>query len=319
MALWRPDRLHEPGTRVAAAALLLAVGCGGLGISPSELGTVSNDPSPTNGSDAGVSGGGDGDGATVKGRDAGVAAVDAPTAPATYQGSPLCMASGTTCDPDKPACFYDVDSGSKSDAGAPLCESDKVCTVDAGVPVQVAACRVGAMSTPTCSSNFNQGNVEGAACTGSNDCAIGYDCVGATDATSGTCKHYCCDPSACGTGKASAGPAPFCDIEAVVKTGQLIPVCTTEPSCSPLSGLAGCSSPDETCTIVNSETGQTACVTVGPGMAGSECVDQKCAANLACIGGTCSQLCGTDDNCPTGQTCKYPSAFGAATVGLCSY
>lgn len=300
---------------IAAVALVLS-GCGGIGLDSSALGTTGDVPGPVNGGGGGA-GGHKSHPVVQPPPDAGSPAYDAGTGQASkFTGSALCKVKGFRCDPDQTACYYDVDeTGTGGHSGS--CLSGKLeCTASPGVAVVPAACRVGTDDEPSCASNFTVSGSEGVACRASSDCAIGYECVG--EGTAATCKHYCCESTTCDGLSTGKGPQPFCDIETSIG-GQLVPVCAIEPGCTLLASDSCNSSTDMTCTIVNAGTAQTACVTVGNAKAGEDCTTAKCGADLACIGGTCRQLCNTSHDCPSGDTCNYTSGFSSlGTVGLCS-
>jgi len=217
--------------------------------------------------------------------------------------SPLCDVSLYHCDPDKPACIYDI-----ADGGTRLCELASTC-VGATVPYAAAACRV-IDNKSVCSAAIGpQG--EGMACKESSDCAAELECVGSgDDSNGGVCRHYCCDLSC-------TAPGAFCDIESVYGAEQLVPVCTTGAPCTPLASHC----PDEqTCTVVDAATAQTACATPGTAPLGADCTMAKCEKDLACITGTCQALCvvgGSSYACPSGQTCMPLTALGDGT-GICT-
>jgi hypothetical protein len=326
MVLASPSRFSIAAKWTVAAALLFLAGCGGIGIGEDlAMGAVPTNTDRSNGGSNADAGSGS------VGPDAGIGVYPPsaePDAGPPFEGSPLCkvptMMEGLLCDPDQVACIYASDAGMGGTcAGGPV--SGSVCNSDSGANVELVACRVGA-TAPSCTPNYNANGTQNAACSQSSDCAIGFECIGATTSTPGSCKHYCCDGS-CSGGTIADGPPPFCDIE-TAEVGA-VPVCTTGIACAPLTpGVCG---DGMTCTIVNADTGQTACVTVGEATAGSSCTQIKCAENLACIGGlasggsqaVCVQLCLLDGTtpCPTGQTCTKPSALYASMdtgFGLCS-
>jgi hypothetical protein len=317
MVFASPSRFSIGARCTVAAALFLLVGCGGIGIAEN-LSNGADVPADDHGG-----GGGDAGSAEPSPEDAGfLPTVEADAGP-VFEGSPLCRVSSLKCDPDQVACFYGSDAGMGGTCAGGV--SGAVCDSDSGTNVELAACRVGS-AAPACSSSYNVNGTQNATCAQSSDCAIGFECIGATTSTPGSCKHYCCDGS-CSAGTIADGPPPFCDIE-TAEVGA-VPVCTTGSACTPLTpGVCG---DGMTCTIVNADTGQTACVTVGEATAGSSCTQIKCAENLACIGGlasggaqaVCVQLCALDGTttCPTGQTCTKPSALYASMdtgFGLCS-
>jgi hypothetical protein len=318
MVLASPSRFSIIAKWTVASAIVLLGGCGGIGIGEN-LYAGADSPAAVQG---GNGSGDDAGSAANPPADAGYLPTAEADAASPYEGSPLCKVTSLECDPDQVACIYASDAGMGGTCAGGV--SGSVCNSDSGANVELAACRVGS-SAPACSPTYNANGTQNAACSQSSDCAIGFECIGATTTTPGSCKHYCCDGS-CNVGTISDGPPPFCDIE-TAGVGA-VPVCTTGNSCDPLMDTCG---DGMTCTIVNADTGQTACVTVGEATAGSSCTEIKCAENLACIGGlasggaqaVCVQLCLLDGTtpCPTGQTCTKPSALYASTdtaFGLCS-
>jgi hypothetical protein len=317
------SRFAVPARWMAAAALILC-GCGGIGIQSEALGGGSNTPAVDIAADGGVDEGSTAAPRNESGIDAGGGgSPDAGLRPQTYESSPLCKQIAGDCNPDIPACLYDYTADGGTCFTGALCKEPKG---DSGPPVDFTACRVGNSgmgpmcgTAPPAPSNYNSQSTDGSACTQSSDCNIGYECVvgGGMGGSAGVCKHYCCNASTC-TGSYD-GNTEFCDIEPALG-GELVPVCTSGPSCIPLADTNKCAE-GMTCTIVNSETGQTACVTTGKSEAGEDCTTSKCDANLACIGGTCLELCNSDDQCPMGQTCTPPSAFYKSKIdvglGLC--
>jgi hypothetical protein len=238
---------------------------------------------------------------------------DAGAAGPPVLGSRLCNVMASTCKPDEQACVYAFDGGTKCAFGAD-CE-------DAGIVA--AACRVVDFS-PVCSTEIGLGK-EGSSCSQSSDCEAELECVGGWSSTSsskGTCKHYCCDSSTvCATASNDASPQKgiqaFCDLEPVFDakpSSQLVPVCTSGAACLLLG--TDCSS-GKSCTVVDPTTGQTACVTPGSAKLGEDCTIQKCASDLACIGGTCRQLCSTlSPSCMNDSSCTALSALGSG-FGIC--
>jgi hypothetical protein len=240
--------------------------------------------------------------------DASLGTADDAGSPSPYEGSPLCNASSSTgCYPDDPASAQTCNFG--GDAGAGTTDDD------AGTPY---ACHV----SPT--SNASVGPVQvctaagsgrdGDACTNGGDCAAGFECIGA-----GTCRHYCCDPTACD------GAHSFCDIQTILDA----PIPDTRvPVCMPVSPCTLLNDDDcpvnETCAVVKPSDGTTSCVPVGPQLVGQECETDHCAADLVCLGplGTrkCYQLCETSGAsvCPAGKTCGASAPeFQNPAVGIC--
>jgi hypothetical protein len=252
------------------------------------------------GSSDDVTPGTDADASTSGGADAG--------GPATYEGSPLCNASSSKgCYPDDPAsaqtCNMSNDAGSDTpgdDAGSPYaCHVSPSANAQVG-PVQV--CTVAGTGE------------DGDACTSGGDCAAGFECVG-----QGTCRHYCCDPTACD------GAHSFCDIQTILDA----PIPDTRvPVCMPVSPCTLLNDDDcqvnETCAVVKASDGTTSCVPVGPQLVGQECETDHCAADLVCLGPLgsrkCYQLCETSapSVCQMGQSCVGSAPeFQDPSVGIC--
>jgi hypothetical protein len=305
-----PRRWSDMGAFIVLFFAL--TGCG-LGIASPTYGELDAGSSPDTGSGTAVkepdggsrpdAGGGEStDSTSASLVDAGDAGAGAPS----IFGSPLCNVTGTTCKPDEKACFYAVPEGGVEPGTTP-------CTVamnceDASVATQQAACRVGVHSMPVCSTGLGPGG-EGASCSQSSDCQAEFECVGRS---AGTCKHYCCETACKGN--------EFCDIEPVfvldADPQQSVPVCSSGPSCTPLG--SGCAV-GESCTIVNAAIGQTACVIPGPVGVGDACTTETCAVDLACISGTCRQLCNASSPsvCAGGSTCISLTALGNDGIGIC--
>jgi len=291
-------RIHLVGCLFALGAL---TACGGIGLGSVTVGEPSFDVA-----DAGLSTE-TGSASHSNSADAGArydAVAPQVNAPAE---SPLChVDTGYGCDPDQAACLFD----DLADGGG-LCEPAKDCE-GTTTATQAAACRVtrNDMTEKLQASCEGIGQAgEGAACSQSNECAAELDCVGATTGSSGVCRRYCCTGSCSGTDS-------FCDIEPVLNTGTLIPVCTSGPPCTLLGN--GCPT-GEYCTVVNAGMGQTACVVPGTETVGADCTAGKCGKDLACIENTCKALCDVHDatSCPSGQVCMPLLAFGE-NVGVCA-
>jgi hypothetical protein len=224
-----------------------------------------------------------------------------------YQGSPLCNASSSKgCYPDDPAsaqtCNIAVDAGvhDGEDAGTPYaCHVSPSANTAVG-PVQVCI----AAGT----------GHDGDACTSGGDCAAGFECVG-----QGTCRHYCCDPTACD------GAQSFCDIQTILDApipDTRVPVCMPVSRCTLLNDDY-CAA-NETCAVVKASDGTTSCVPIGPQLVGQECETDHCAADLVCLGPlgsrTCYQLCETSapSVCQPGQSCVGSAPeFQDPSVGIC--
>jgi hypothetical protein len=228
--------------------------------------------------------------------------------PAGYVGSPLCNASSSTgCYPDDPASAQTCNIG--GDAGAGTTDYDAgtpyACHVSPSANVQVGPLQVCTVAG---------GGHDGDACTSGGDCAAGFECVG-----EGTCRHYCCDPTACD------GAHSFCDIQTILDApipDTRVPVCMPVSPCTLLND-DDCSA-NETCAVVKASDGTTSCVPVGPQLVGQECETDHCAADLVCLGPLgsreCYQLCGTSGAsvCPPGQSCGGSAPeFQNPDVGIC--
>jgi hypothetical protein len=297
-------------SRVSSASWLALFGSAALLVSALPAGCSVKFDSAGDAEDAGASvfnhgEGGATDDVTPGTGDASLGTADAES-PAGYVGSPLCNASSSTgCYPDDPAsaqtCNLAVDAGVD---GA---------SADAGTPY---ACHV----TPS-ATNAQVGQVctaagagqDGDACTHGGDCAAGFECVG-----EGTCRHYCCDPTACST-------RTFCDIQTILDApipDTRVPVCMPVSPCTLLDDAA-CPL-NETCAVVKPSDGTTSCVPVGLKLVGQECETDHCAADLVCLGPlgsrTCYQLCETSapSVCQTAQTCVGSAPeFQDPNVGIC--
>jgi hypothetical protein len=278
----------------------------------------------------------------------GGAACQSELPPAVVDSGPVGFPGADSSTADDASAYDDAtpeDAGSGEDVATP--------PLDAGTapdsstpapPYAMLACRVveppgsDAGFTPMCQVP-GQG-VDGARCTGGQDCAAGFECVG--EPGQGVCRHYCCsndcsengggstagDAAAPGPSDAAPnGPTPFCDIEPMSGyDGHLVPVCVTKPSCTlfqPCPPGAGAAATAETCTIVDA-TGTTACIPPGTQGVGESCEEAHCKAGLACWGifpgRTCVQLCDASNPCPDGASCQSNySNFGATdtSAGIC--
>jgi hypothetical protein len=226
-------------------------------------------------------------------------------------GSPLCNAIPGSCFPDDPAspqeCGRALDAGSWDAAGS------------YGYSDAVLACRVTRASPNVLSSEvkpscYPAGNAQdGSWCRSSDECAPGYDCVGA-----GTCQHYCC--------AGRCGPGEFCDIQLALQAVVKIPVCM------PIHPIGGCDllvpgcPLGSTCAVVR-EDGATSCVAIGAAELGQECDTDHCAAGLVCLGTPgerkCYELCHTleldgGSDCPAPLKCSGGlPLFPDPMAGIC--
>jgi hypothetical protein len=284
---------------------VVLTGCGGIGLGSFTVGTSVEETDAGHGHEA-SRGGGATDNSSTAPIDAGAEVAKAPS----LLGSPLCniMPGGTTCNPDELACFYDALADGGADSGT--CTVATICA-DASVTSHAAACRV-IDSTPVCSTGLGR-VAEGESCSRSSDCQAELECVGDRALSQGVCKRYCCVATC-------PGSDSFCDIEPVFDAdeyvSQLVPVCASGRSCTPLGAdcIAGAS-----CTVVNALTGQTACITPGGAHVGEDCLIQNCEVDLACISGTCRQLCKvvSPSACIGGSPCMPLTALSEG-IGICS-
>ena len=224
-------------------------------------------------------------------------------APAVLARASLCAGD---CSPDDPlACAGDAGA----DADVPVTES---CRVILGVNhSSSAAC-----------ATAGQG-LDGVSCTQGSDCAPGYECVG-----NGTCRHYCCDDSACTTLSSTTYDTYFCDIASEhPSSGAIVPVCQIANDCQLLSGTDACGA-GQGCTLVEIDNGNSfirTCADLGDAKQGQSCETTHCAKNLACWGAmgerTCQQLC--DDQNPCALNSATPNCNKSAPqlakmgVGIC--
>ncbi len=232
-------------------------------------------------------------------------ASDASTAKSdVFRGNPLCrVPTMGGCVPDDPyACSPAISDG--GDASAP----------------PVGACRVSisdaSLLEPECSGQTTSPNgIDGAKCTSGGDCASGFDCVESDNGS--FCRQYCC-LGTCG-GAAASGSATFCDVQTLVATRTIAPVCMPLKPCKLLTD-GQCAS-TETCAVVN-ENGDTGCVARGLQQVGQACDDKHCDVGLTCLGQPgnrkCQRLCrvGGDPICAP-QTCVTTSAFKDSSYGIC--
>jgi len=230
---------------------------------------------------------------------------DVALAPApTYQGSPLCNSSHSTgcCYPDDPAnpqacaqaaCQTAPDGGSLEASGAYV-EVALGCHV---VPVMPST--EGSAGSPSVGAACLPGGQvpEGFSCSGPQDCAPSFECVGAVPA----CHRYCCE------GNEACPSVQFCDIQPMALSPQTkVPVCLPVQPCTLLS--PSCPA-NETCAVVRDD-GTRSCVAIGGAHAGESCETDHCAAGLVCLGTTdnrsCYVLChtATAAECSAGHMCQ---------------
>lgn len=254
------------------------------------------------------------------------AAVEASPAVAVYQGNPLCNASPATscCYPDAlslcaPTACEPTDAG----AGAGDASGGLASQVAYGCHLAPAAAANGSASDATSATAVAQVNpvcmpaglgLDGAPCHEPDDCAPGYECVGAD----GTCRHYCC------AGSSACELDQFCDIQQTTQTTgtvtMSVPVCMPVHHCDLLQ--PGECPGGQTCAVVR-EDGSESCVAIGNATVGQSCETDHCAAGLVCLGATvrtCYTLCqmSVAGQCPATQSCKGgPPLFLDPGVGVC--
>jgi hypothetical protein len=167
--------------------------------------------------------------------------------------------------------------------------------------------------------------IDGDHCSGSKDCAAGYECVG-----DGICRRYCCSGSCDAT--------HFCDVQLEAHPAGAgvpvpVPVCVPVVPCAlpgEPSDAGSCVEGSETCAVVlaGSISGAVpvaSCVQSGPASVGESCEAQHCAAGLTCIGAwgnkICYTLCDTTDassQCQGSQVCSGGlPLFPDPLTGIC--
>lgn len=190
-----------------------------------------------------------------------------------------------------------------------------------GNPTTVAACQLVFRDGEVAAECAQAGSgLEGAACSGSRDCAPGLGCVGSAGA--GQCLPYCCGGNdSCGTGRyCTQRPLRSPDITEA-QLAPTIPVCALADNCPLMldscSQNGVCSCPEGlACTIVRADT--TACIEPGGGQEGESC---PCAPGYFCSQGTntCLKFCDTKDptsSCGARQCQPGPRGFPMGW-GLC--
>jgi hypothetical protein len=143
--------------------------------------------------------------------------------------------------------------------------------------------------------------------------------------STGVCRRYCCDNICSGAGA-------FCDKETTVSGAVAVPVCVTRAWEGADAGVAcellddtSCGGSGLSCQLVDTATGQVACVTPGTATAGQSCELANCASGFSCVVGyfparRCAQLCDVENgNCSKGETCTANAALSTvnAHVGVC--
>jgi hypothetical protein len=281
---------------LAAGALLVAAGCGGLGLSSASSFSAGGDSLPGVGEpyeDAG--------GPPTYLTEAGASA-DAGN-PTNLKGNPLCVT------PTIGACSPQLDnSGQQKEAGTADDQCHTLLDQDGG---ETYACHVTKQANGTVAPTCTPAGSSTAECSTQATCKAGYECVGAQI---GTCRRYCCDPTAC-------DPSSFCDVQSIVALDVRVPVCTPIQSCD-LFGA--CRDASQQCGIVDQTKGTTSCLDIGPRTEGEECETDHCAKDLVCLGNLgsrkCFQLCDTKNasSCAIGMRCLTNSVtFKSADVGIC--
>jgi hypothetical protein len=160
----------------------------------------------------------------------------------------------------------------------------------------------------------------GTACTQSNDCAPGLDCVSVGAGGTPVCAQYCC------MGNHACLSNQFCNVEPLAfSMATKVPVCVALHHCDLLSTSTTNCPTAETCSVVR-EDGATSCVEIGTAKAGDACDSVHCAADLACLGvpgkRTCFQLCHTaamppNGECGPSQVCQGGAPLFTAAFGIC--
>lgn len=237
--------------------------------------------------------------------------------------NPLCGFTDESCFPDDdgilPLTASSAERCAEADAG-PLDDAS----------VKTSACRVrkGAGSdneekdnvatyVPQCTTADRTG-IDGATCSGSADCAPGFDCVAGEKGA--VCRRYCCTGSCELQPSANAGPT-FCDIQKPVDLSEhKVPVCMPLKSCKLFA--AGECGQDETCAIVT-ETGATGCIAKGSAKVGEPCDADHCEGGLTCLGSPgdrrCYKLCRIEGaDCAEKESCAPSSIFHDMAFGVCN-
>lgn len=228
----------------------------------------------------------------------------------SVRGSPLCGVTTGSCMPD--------DDGTKPATGA-LCVEP---APEAGASSLATACRTAITSDSYASvclhDQADRRGTDGVACQAGSDCAPGFECI--EGEKGGVCKRYCCLGWRSCVGHASQNGGPtFCDIQTAAATPRKVPVCMPLKKCKLLTD--GECSEGETCAIVT-EKGDSGCVRTGNAKVDEPCDEERCGADLACIGSTgdrrCYQLCRvTGNDCGPTQACMTGAIFQDTAFGVC--
>jgi hypothetical protein len=244
-------------------------------------------------------------------------------------GNPLCrltQAYGDAglygCNPDQPATPIDcaMDGGAAAgDGGGYACR----------VQHMPSSSGMNAPTTPATGCSATSGDARaGVTCAASNDCAPGFDCVGATGVGAlGSCRHYCCAGNSACEPKSATSAGTFCDVQFLTEASATpVPVCMPIITCNLQDQLAQ-SPPScpatQTCAVVR-EDGQTGCVDVGPQGPLESCERDHCKPGLVCLGApgqrVCYTLCDTQSSsqCTAPEMCKGGlPLFQDPRVGVC--
>jgi len=171
------------------------------------------------------------------------------------------------------------------------------------------------------------GGTEETSCTTSEECAVGYTCVGAS-----RCRQFCQDDADCDEDEHCIHPVQYDDPDGTTHDVPGVEVCTTR--CKP-EGDSGCPS-DRVCRLIrrNSTVEEnfwyTDCRPPTPGTAGQ---GESCAGDDDCQPGfdcsqadfVCRRVCtlpgGEPSDCPDETTCQAyapPAIFSDTEYGTCN-
>lgn len=135
-------------------------------------------------------------------------------------------------------------------------------------------------------------------CTGQN-CEAGLTCIQFTGDPTPTCRQVC----TAGGGAECSGLSGASSSYTCNEFGDEYGVCIGFEGCSPVDA-ASCPN-DQTCSIVDGETGETGCTPAGPGVAGSSCASAACANGFICLnlgdGAQCWEPCDDSNACSDGE------------------
>ena len=169
------------------------------------------------------------------------------------------------------------------------------------------------------------GGTEEESCTTSEECAVGYTCIGAT-----RCRQFCQDDADCDEAERCIHPVQYDDPDGTRHDVPGVQVCTT--ACKP-DGDSGCPI-DRVCRLIRSSSTvvenfwYTDCRPNTPGTAGQ---GETCAGDDDCQPGfdcsrtdlVCRRLCQTSGRptCPGETTCVAhdpPAILGGIEYGTCN-